>query len=268
MKKYFYNFETDSDYESFKNTTNESSICYVKENDTIIANKKDYSKEYLTFIALENGEFKFTGSGIYYSLDNGNTWVSLSANQLSPTVEKGEKIMWKGNMVFEMYAGVGTFSSTGLFIAEGNVMSLTYGDNFIGKDSMDNVDFAFMSLFRNCATIKYAKNMILPLKRIGFFGYAAMFYNCTQLTAAPTIPDITLSDYYNSFAFSGMFYGCSNLTYVRFLITTSFDNNIFIGDDVSSNGVFVINKQTMFGNDSFWYYGKGVPSGWIVKYDK
>ena len=39
----------------------------------------DYENEYLTFVALESGTFKFSGNSINYSLDSGSTWTSLAS---------------------------------------------------------------------------------------------------------------------------------------------------------------------------------------------
>ena len=58
----------------------------------------DYSKQYLTFEALEDGTFKHNSDALEYSLDGGSTWVSLAANTDTPTISAGNTILWRGNM--------------------------------------------------------------------------------------------------------------------------------------------------------------------------
>lgn len=118
----------------------------------IIKNSKsvDYSKEYLTFKALEDGTFTFSKSGLSYSTDNGNTWTALDANTATPTVNAGNEIMFKGEMTPGTTSGnrgIGTFSATGRFNASGNIMSLLYGDDFIGQTDLTGKSYAFCELF-------------------------------------------------------------------------------------------------------------------------
>ena len=56
-----------------------------------------YSSQYLTFEALEDGTFSFLKDGLSYSLDNGTTWIALSAGSSTPTITAGSKILWKGD---------------------------------------------------------------------------------------------------------------------------------------------------------------------------
>ena len=65
----------------------------------------DYSQDYLTFVATENGTFQFS-SDINYSIDDGETWNSLASNTNTPTVSAGSKIMWKATLTPTIY-GVG-----------------------------------------------------------------------------------------------------------------------------------------------------------------
>ena len=93
--------------------------------------KEPEPKNYLAFTALEDGTFAF-GNNINYSLDNGKTWTELAANTSTPTIASGSKIMWKAELT-PTTNGIGTFSSTGRFDAEGDILSLHYGDDFEGK---------------------------------------------------------------------------------------------------------------------------------------
>lgn len=168
-----------------------------------------YEKQYLTFEPVENSTFKLTRNACQYSLDEGNTWTSLSAGTNTPTVSAGNKIMFKAtNPTVDSTYGMGTFSSTGRFNVKGNIMSLSYGDDFIGQNSLSGKNWAFYSLFSNCTKIVDASKLILPAETLATSCYDRMFLYCTSLTKAPELPATTLAEACYSF----MFYDCTSLT--------------------------------------------------------
>ena len=175
---------------------------------TLVEAYKNYEKTYLTFEALENTTFTFSQNDLRYSLDGGATWSDLSAGTASPTIQAGDKIMWKANgLTPQTDRGIGIFSSTGRFNAEGNIMSLFFGDNFVGQKSLNGKNFAFHSLFKNSKVVN-AGNLVLPATKLSIYCYAAMFRYCTSLIAAPELPATTLAeDCYNN-----MFSSCTSLT--------------------------------------------------------
>ena len=187
----------------------------VKVNNTtgeIEAEKPDYATTYLTFEAIESGTFKFSGATsahtLSYSLDDGTTWTSLAHNTNTPTINAGNKIMWKGNLTPQGYKGIGRFVATGKFDAYGNIMSLLYGDNFVGQISLEGKTFAFRDIFRSNSKIVSAQNLILPATTLASYCYQSMFNGCTSLTTAPALPATMLAGgcYYR------MFRGCTSLT--------------------------------------------------------
>ena len=167
----------------------------------------DYSKDYLTFVALEDGQFEFGSSGMQYSVDGGKTWSELLANTNTPTITAGNKIMWKGTLSPSDDNGIGRFGSSGRFDAQGNIMSLLYGDDFKEQVSLDGKNGAFVSLFSSCGIVN-AKNLILPATTLASRCYAGMFRYCTSLTTAPELPATTLA--YSCYL--NMFLVCSSLT--------------------------------------------------------
>jgi hypothetical protein len=50
---------------------------------------------YLTFEALEDTTFTFSKNDLQYSIDNGVTWTTLAKGTASPTINTGNKILWK-----------------------------------------------------------------------------------------------------------------------------------------------------------------------------
>ena len=182
----------------------------------------DYSRDYLTFEAIEDGTFKFSNA-ITYSIDDGTTWVDLTANTDTPTIAAGNKIMWKATLVPSSSTGIGTFSATGNFNAYGNVMSLLYGDNFVGQTDLTGKDYTFFKLFFNNAKIVNTQNLILPATTLVYACYSNMFYGCTSLTTAPELPATALV----YACYSNMFYGCTSLTTAPELPATALESGCY-----------------------------------------
>ena len=185
----------------------------------------DYSQDYLTFEAVENTTFQFTKAGLSYSLDNGDTWTSLAANTATPTVNAGNKILFKGEMTPSSSNpyGIGTFSSTGKYNAMGNIMSLLYGDNFIGQTDLTGKNDAFYSLFASNNHLVDVSNLTLPATTLANFCYFNMFYRCTSLTTAPELPATTLANQ----CYQSMFNGCTSLTTAPELPATTLASNCY-----------------------------------------
>ena len=235
MGKYLKKFELTSKYEEYINSdmTIFPNVSIIKDINRIHYNPiHDYSQDYLTFVAKEDGTFKFTGNSINYSVDDGEIWTTLSSNTDTPTVQAGNKIMFKATLIPQDSSGIGTFSSTSKFIAQGNVMSLIYGDNFIGQKDLTGKNYVFYDLFNGCTSLTNAKNLCLPA--------TTLTNNC----------------------YSGMFNGCTNLNYIKMLAidisATDCLYNWVIG--VSSTGTFVKHPNMT----SLSTGTSGIPTGWTV----
>lgn len=152
--------------------------------------------KYFSFTALENGTFTFNGystnTSIQYSVNNGASWVTLSSGVASPTVTSGNRILWKGTLTSYSSYGVGTFSSTGKFDAQGNIMSLLYGDNFEGQTTVSEGGFA--TLFKNNGNIVNSNGIILPITTAPNYCCFEMFRNCTSLETAMELKATTIGN--------------------------------------------------------------------------
>ena len=173
---------------------------------------------YLTFKALENGTFKFSGNAVNYSLDSGKTWNTLASNTSTPTVTAGQEIMFKAELrTSSPSSGIGRFSSTGRFEAMGCPYSLCYGDDSADVTDLSGDNVSFHGLFWGCTGMTSAENLLLPAITLHNYCYGGMFRECTSLTTAPELPATTLADY----CYEYMFYGCSSLTEAPELPATS-----------------------------------------------
>lgn len=207
----------------------ETGLAYTNPNGGSGDNEIDYSKQYLTFEAIDDCVFAFSMNDTYYSLDNGDTWVLLSANTETPTVNAGNKILFKTtNPQISGSIGIGNFGVTGKFNISGNVMSMLYGDDFINKTDLTGWDFCFCFLFGDNDVVDTSK-LILPATTLADYCYMYMFDSCENLTTAPELPATTLADY----CYSNMFLRCRSLTTVPELPVTALADrcyqNMFYG---------------------------------------
>ena len=189
-------------------------------------NKKDshdYSEDYLTFVAKENGTFTFTPKNsnvISYSTDCGKTWTEGNSVEVS----NGDKVMWKGTMTPTSYNGIGTFNTTGNFDVQGNIMSLLFGNNYKGQTDLTGKNYAFYKLFNSNTKVINAENLSLPATTLVNYCYGNMFNGCSSLTTAPELPATTLANtcYYQ------MFYGCTSLTTALELPATNLADSCYV----------------------------------------
>ena len=184
----------------------------------------DFSTEPLTFNILSDGTVNWTASDssltktIEYKLNDSNNWTSITSNtgESAPTitVKAGDKLQFRGN---NAQYGSGTSkldlsynsfsSSTALFEAEGNIMSLIYGDDFKNNLTISSTR-AFYGLFSECVNLVSAENLVLPATTLTDSCYYNMFNGCTSLTIAPELPATTLA----SACYCDMFGNCASLT--------------------------------------------------------
>ena len=221
MSKYLRLFNNHAEYLAFTQTSDfllpNVSHC-ISENDVHYNPiPHDYSKDYLTFVARENGAtFTFNGTTVdevtnkaSYSLDDGNTWTEIESGVSTPSVNRGKKILWKGEMTpsTSYPTCIGTFTATAKFDVEGNIMSLLYGDNFDGQTNLEGKDYAFSHLFERNTNVVSAENLSQPATTLASSCYYRMFYGCTSLTTAPELPATILAER----CYEDMFKDCTSL---------------------------------------------------------
>lgn len=225
--KYIKLFQTHSEYTAFTSTADFilPNVSYCKDQTDVVHYNPfvDYSNDYLTFIALDNGSFTWqidaseTPKTISYSTDEGQTWTELTAVQ-NPTpinMAAGDRIMLKGEITStydSYYSRTASFRFNLPVDVQGNIMSLINGDNFAGVTTLTS-DNTFNSLFYQSNLsgdngIINAKNLVLPATTLTSRCYSGLFANNNNLTSVPNLPATNLAEY----CYSGMFSGCTSLT--------------------------------------------------------
>ena len=140
-----------------------------------------------------------------YSVNNG-IWTTLGTN----TVTFGGSY---GDLRLRGKSATGTATSTSNYstITLGNTETYCSGDirTLVDYEKYNDVDCSnarFCSLFYGCTSLKTAPS--LPATTLADECYDSMFYGCTSLMTAPSLPATTLA--YR--CYGSMFYGCTSLT--------------------------------------------------------
>ena len=274
--KYIKHFSNLSGQTEYLNSADiDTYLGYVDENDTVYYDDAipihDYSKDYLTIESLEDSNDIFIKANstsitrtISASTDNGETWNAYTTmagqGRYFGTLNAGDKLLLKGeNSAYGISTSWGNnILSNKQIKVYGNVMSLIYGDNFVGQTAL-TADYAFTSLFWKSTGLTDASNLILPSTTLRNGCYSMMFRECNSLTTAPVLPATTLANN----CYNNLFFGCSNLNSITCLATnisaTQCTNDWVYG--VGSTGTFVKNAAM-----TRWTTGtSGIPSGWTVQ---
>ena len=155
----------------------------------------DYSVIPFTIKAVNESVSVNIPTSFKYSINDG-VWTTQDAGVVN--INKGDRLSI-------ISTGVQKCNITGLSDIYGNIMSLLYGDDYIGQESW--VDYSTVDFFK-LSDIRHAENLILPATILKPECYAYMFDTCTSLLTAPQLPATTLAEG----CYKVMFWGCSSLT--------------------------------------------------------
>lgn len=248
----------------------------------------NYSQNYLTFNVLTAGEipWKSFGSGmekeIFYRI-NGGSWTSITAGSNTISVAAGDVVEFKGSNTTYASSNAnysGFDGGTATYEISGNIMSLIYGDGFIGQTELTGT-YNFCSIFKQSKAVS-AENLILPATSLTDCCYRAMFSKCTTLVEAPALPATTLATYCYyymfencaitvapelrapvlvSYCYSNMFNGCSNLNNILCLAVNMSASNCLTNwvNNVSATGTFVKKESVTWSTGT-----SGIPTGWLA----
>lgn len=176
-------------------------VVKVYDHGNLVWQKSTSIPDYLCFTALEAGQFTLTIpaavtptylSYVEWSKD-GRTWNhtdnTSEAVTIPVSVASGDKVYWRGEGIkYGTYAQPSTtansvFSSTANFNASGNLMSLLFGENFVGVTALSSSStFAFAGLFANNRKLKSIEELSMPATTLANACYASTFNGCSLLT--------------------------------------------------------------------------------------
>ena len=263
-------FDSHSEYAQVASGLEKPNVSACMQEDEVHYNKVDYSTRYLRTTALEDGAITFIIpaycdtdmiESVSYSTDGGNTWTTANNQdskqediRITVSMEAGDKILWKGEAAcFGFGDDTGShFESTAAFNVDGNILSMSYGDDFVGKTCSGDMQFAYLfsDYFNESACpVVDASKLYLPSSGLTYGCYYGLFNNCTSLVNAPDLPATTLADHcYNatfsdctslvkapelpatiltSNCYAAMFRGCTSLTTAPELPATTMAQNCY-----------------------------------------
>ena len=212
-------------------TNSDQTICIYQEDNP-------YANEYLTIDIVSAGTLSFEitstcGGSRKISYSIGTTATTTPSSWSAPTdymflgaisdLQPGRRIFIKGLNNEYGYCCTWKFGGTAKFNVHGNIMSLIYGDDFVGHYTLLEEE-TFNGLFMTSKVVD-ASNLILPSQTLTRACYAEMFKSCVYLTAAPELPALTLADS----CYAEMFYGCRSLTTAPELPATTLANSCYGG---------------------------------------
>ena len=176
------------------------------------------SGDYLTMQIVSGGTINWYASDsahtktISYSINGGPwTYITSSTGGTSFNVNSGDTVLFKGiNNSYSYYASHNPrwlnafYQSTASFNLSGNILSLIYGDNFVGRTTVPN-DYALERLFAETKVLDAVGLKLPPVTTQDC--YFEMFDYCTALRTAPELPATTLVDR----CYARMFHNCVSL---------------------------------------------------------
>ena len=245
-----------------------------------ITEREYYSRQYLTYELLEDQEVDIAWTlsfpddeqpqlmtQISYSIDDGDTWTDVvfddEEGYFIEGLKKGDRLLVKGNG--STYNGKTDeciqIAPQGTFKVYGNIMSLIYGDNFIGKDFDTDRKDSFGRLFDSMTSLMNAEYLILP-NNVANSCYIYMFSGCEGLVKAPEL----LAEYVEEDGcYNYMFEGCSNLDYIKMMAIDCYGYDETFEhwvDNVADSGTFVKRKNEEWSEQEA---SDGIiPDGWTV----
>lgn len=220
---------------------------------------------------------------------NRNDWELLGTTaygvDLTYTVNPGQKLYLRSDTI---RWGSSSYNSgtviSGLTKVGGNTMSLLYGSNFTGHETVfpTNSTATFKRLFESSGIVDASK-LLLPATTLVNNCYDSMFRSCISLRVAPELPATTLADYcyqdmfltcnslytapelpattLMTYSYCRMFQDCTSLTYIKCMATSLSAYRCLYNwlSSVSSTGTFTKAAGVT------WPEGaSGIPSGWTV----
>jgi len=185
------------------------------------------SSTYFSLTAEEDGStFALVNYGgneppIQFSRDQKN-WEPWDYSAIA--LNRGEtiylKVKEKVGQISQSREKYCSFKMTGKIAAGGNILSLRYGDDFVGRYGHSS---RFYNLFEGCTSLTAAPE--LPAMSMDPYGYEGMFRGCINLKEAPELPATTLSES----CYAGMFEGCTSLIKAPELPATTLAESCYSG---------------------------------------
>ena len=214
-----------------------------RKNNSIVYTENDYltfynpgSSNAILYFTIGSAVTTSIFTSVSYSSNNGATWTTVNNQDgqtkgFSVTVNPKKKVIVKGsgtscavdyNVSSSDTSKFCQFTnSTGRLDIYGNILSLLFGDNFVGKEVGNCGEKTFAGLFLNFSSTTTAP--IIPGSTTKPYCFTHMFDGCSSLK---TVPDINVSSTVTEGCCSYMFANCTSLISTPKIIKTNANYNI------------------------------------------
>ena len=192
---------------------------------------KPEGKSYLTFSSPNSFTLKVNDTtkhwdGILEYFDSNNTWTTWDGTTTLSSVDNdGEYVLYlrgTGNTVITGNNSNYRWVLTGSDIAcIGNIENLLDYATVTAGNHPTMANYCYANMFYGCSSLTQAPTLPATTLESGCYYY--MFANCTGLTKASALPATTLA----SGCYYGMFYYCTNLTKAPALPATTLVGNCY-----------------------------------------
>lgn len=251
---------------AYCNGNNELSAIYISGNKPIWCESDYYTQYFTTESEVDNNTITLTVgnyvtsnhmTSISYSYDKVNwttTTIDNTTQIISVTLDEGDRAYWKGigNALGGGYQNANywsIFSATGNYKVYGNIASLLFGDDFIGKYTMPagyTNGRNYQRMWYNDTHLTDTQNLVIPFYNFTNNCFANTFQGCTSLLHGPELYFTSCGDY----SCQNMFNGCTAMTtctkYIYMTNCSSVDcmNYMFNGCSSLVSTPIMKNKQT------------------------
>ena len=253
-------------------TDNENNIIYADTTAyvTVDVNKHVIDSNYFVIYANEATTFTVLMSddarnSISYRKNGSGNWTTVSYKSSADTftnisMAQGDYLEMKGTINNDVRSFRFRADPNGRITASGYLMALAKNTEITDSNNSYGYDwYSFGNLFSGCTALISAEDVIMPSDTSPdcFF---AMFRECTNLTKAPYLPSITLS---NS-CYQAMFLGCTSLTSLSVGFTEIPDdiNNLYAWlNDIPTTGTLYAPTNAEYSDED---EDLNLPSGWTL----
>ena len=170
-----------------------------------------------------NGTIEYSTDATTWTTWDGSSSTAISSGEGNVLYLRGKNNTHISSTDGRTYSKF-VFTTTGTIACTGDIRTLLdYEDP--SNTTMD--EYCYYYMFFNCTSLTSAPT--LPATALANSCYTGMFYNCTSLTTIPRLPATTLA----SSCYTSMFYNCTSLTTIPALpattLATSCYQNMFNG---------------------------------------
>jgi hypothetical protein len=197
-----------------------SELLWEKQTSPTITNYLTFQSD-SSFTLRVNDNTKHWDGTLYYSTDTTN-WSEWDGTTTLSSVANKLYLAGTGNTIITGFSFAYRWVLTGSNIeCIGNIENLLDWETVALSNHPTMASYCYSYMFYGCSSLTTAPS--LPATTLASSCYSSMFYGCSSLTTAPSLPATTLA----SSCYSSMFQGCTSLTTAPSLPATTLASSCY-----------------------------------------